>query len=136
MIWHFTTRQPPSDWFKPGFEASNWTDAPAGFGTRDTPGAVVRTTWNTPDIWLLREFSLPDRKLKAPALRIHHDEDVEVYINGIPAAKAKGYTTEYKQIDLQPKAGEFLRPGINRIAVHCHQTIGAQYIDVGITESP
>ena len=64
----------------------------------------MRTDWNTPDIWLRREFTLPDRELGNLALRIHHDEDVEVYVDGMLAASASGYTADYEKLPLTAAA--------------------------------
>ena len=63
---------------------------------------------------------------------IHHDEDAEVYVNGELAASVKGYTTGYTLIPVSPKASEILRSAKTAVvAVHCHQTKGGQFIDVG-----
>ncbi|MBU0618264.1 MAG: hypothetical protein KKI02_11140, partial [Planctomycetes bacterium] len=63
-----------------------------------------------------------------------HDEDVEIHINGVPACVATGYTVSYELFPSTPGGREALRPGENTIAVHCKQTGGGQYIDVGIVE--
>jgi hypothetical protein len=114
------------------FDDSAWKQGSAGFGTPQTPGAILRTLWNTKDIWLRREFTLGPEKLADPQLAAHCDEDGTVYINGVLAAELPGWTTRYEQFDLQPQAVAALHPGKNVLAVHCQQTTGGQYIDVGI----
>jgi hypothetical protein len=132
--WQYTTQTQGDTWFKPGFDSSSWKQAPGGFGTKGTPGALVRTGWHTPDIWMRREFSLPKGKWKDLQLRIHHDEDAEVYLNGVLALQASGYITEYEAASMTPPARATLKPGPNLLAVHCHQTGGGQYIDIGLED--
>jgi hypothetical protein len=133
LMWRYTTEAPPADWFQPGFDDSGWRTGEAGFGTRGTPGAVVRTVWNTSDIWLRREFTMPAGRFDHLHLLLHHDEDAEVYINGVLAARVGGFTGNYEPIPLTPAGRAALKPGRNLFAVHCHQTGGGQYIDLGLS---
>jgi hypothetical protein len=135
LAWRFTTEKPADAWFKSDFDDGTWKEAPGGFGTRGAPGAVVRTEWKTDDIWIRRSFTLPDGKLVDPHLLMHHDEDAEIYINGVLAAKVHGFTKSYEEVAISPEARATLKPGKNLIAVHCHQTVGGQYIDVGIVDN-
>jgi hypothetical protein len=130
--WRYTFDKPAAGWFKPGFDDTGWKKGPGGFGTKGTPGAVVRTEWKTDDIWIRREFTLPEGKFDNLYLDLHHDEDAEIYLNGVLAAKVAGYITDYTEVAINAKAKATLKPGKNTIAVHCHQTTGGQYIDVGI----
>jgi hypothetical protein len=130
--WQYTTQKPADDWFKPGFADAGWKRGVAGFGMPKTPGAVVRTPWKTDDIWLRHEFELIDLPAGQVALLMHHDEDAEVFINGVPAAQAGGYISDYETFDIAPAAKSALKIGKNLIAIHCHQTTGGQYIDAGL----
>jgi hypothetical protein len=103
-----------------------------GFGTRNTPGTAVRTEWNSGDIWIRREFNLPAGRTDDLQLFIHHDEDAEVYINGVLAARLSSYRTKYEPVAITAAARAALKPGRNTFAVHCHQTSGGQYIDIGL----
>jgi hypothetical protein len=132
--WQYTTQMQTGAWFKTDFDASSWKQGPGGFGTKGTPGAAVRTEWNTADIWIRREFTLPKGKWKDLHLRIHHDEDAEVYLNGVLALQVPGYISEYEAASISPPARATLKPGPNFLAVHCHQTGGGQYIDVGLED--
>jgi hypothetical protein len=136
ITWRMTTQNPAGDWFDPAFDASAWKEAPGGFGTAETPGTAgaLRTEWNTPDIWLRREFAMPEGPFADLQLDLFHDEDAEVYLNGVLAARVSGYTTDYDAIAIAPAAKAALKPGKNVIAIHCHQTGGGQYIDAGLVE--
>src|SRR4051812_28653419 len=136
QTWRFTTTTPPSTWNTPGFNDSAWSTGNAGFGTAGTPGAIVRPTWNTADIWLRRTFnprSLTAAPISNLGFRLHHDEGAELFINGVLAASATGFTTSYAFTAMTP-AGQnaVVANGNNVLAVHCHQTTGGQYIDAGI----
>ena len=132
--WSYTTTRPGRRWFQPDFDASPWKKGESGFGTEGTPGSAVNTVWDTADIWLRRTFTLEDKSFSNLQLSVHHDEDVEVYINGVPAASATGFTTQYESLPLSAEARAALKPGENLIAVHCHQTSGGQYIDAGLVQ--
>jgi hypothetical protein len=133
--WRYTTQQPAADWIKPEFDASSWQEGPAGFGSEGTPGAVIHTAWNTGDIWLQRKFVMPVDLHKNLQFYVDHDEDVEIYVNGILAAMESGFTTGYVPLEITASALAQLKPGAPiTLAVHCHQTGGGQAIDVGLAE--
>jgi hypothetical protein len=130
--WRYTFQAPGPDWFKPAFDDAGWKEGVAGFGTPQTPGALVHTIWDTDDIWLRRQFTLGTEDLRGLKLEAHHDEDLEVYFNGVLAVRLPGFIEHYEQFDLRPEAVAALKPGLNTLAVHCHQTVGGQYVDVGL----
>jgi len=130
--WRYTTEQPPEQWYSPNLDDSSWRSGPGGFGTAGTPGASVKTVWNGPDIWLRRWFNLDSVPTGDLALLIHHDEDAEVYLNGHLVKAVRGFVTDYRAVILQPDSLKLLKEGQNMLAVHCHQTTGGQYIDVGL----
>ena len=133
--WRFTTDKPEDTWFQPGFDAASWKEGVAGFGTRGTPGATVRTEWSTPNIWLRREFSLPDVNPNELKFLVHHDEDAAIYINGVLAAVLPGHTSDYELVPIRPKALAALKRSGNMVAVNCRQTAGGQYFDLAIVTS-
>jgi len=133
-MWDYTIQKPAANWMKPGFSDASWKRGESGFGTVGTPGAVIGTVWRTDDIWLRREIELPAKDYDDPQAWLHHDEDVEVYINGVLALQASGYITHYESFLLTPQGKAALKPGRNLIAIHCHQTIGGQYVDFGLVD--
>ncbi|NMC04705.1 MAG: glycoside hydrolase family 2, partial [Candidatus Lokiarchaeota archaeon] len=136
--WNFTTATPGAGWYGLSFDDAGWSTSSGGFGTAFTPGSAVRTTWDSSDIWLRKHFNpglLNSTQVSNLVFRLHHDEDVQVYMNGVLAYSATGYTTTYMNVNMN-QAGKdaIIAGGDNVIAVHCHQTGGGQYIDVGIYE--
>ena len=85
--WQWTTNEPGADWQKENFATANWEGGPSGFGRSDTPNAIVHTAWTTSDIWMRKEFDLSAEELQRPLqLRMFHDDDAEIYLNGVRAA--------------------------------------------------
>jgi hypothetical protein len=134
ISWQYTTDRPSGDWFSPGFDASAWKKGDSGFGGGGAPNTEVRTRWNSSDIWMRREIEMPSSIADNIALNVYFDEDIVVYINGVQAASAGGFVTDYSLVPLSKQGKAALKPGKNLIAVHCHQTSGGQYIDLGIVE--
>ncbi|MCP5544021.1 MAG: DUF4965 domain-containing protein [Akkermansiaceae bacterium] len=130
--WRYVTDKPADGWEKPGFRDSSWKEGMSAFGSRGTPGIKVATPWNSRDIWLRREVEMPRKPWGDVQLWIKHDEDVEVYINGVLAFEARGYIDSYDPMPMTKDGLAALKPGKNLIAVHCRQTTGGQGIDVGI----
>jgi hypothetical protein len=131
--WRYTTRRPAAEWAQADFEASDWSEGPGGFGTAGTPGSAVGTDWKTSDIWIRRTFELPaGAGVDSLQLFLHHDEDAQVYLNGVRIAELEGYTSDYEPVPLTAQAVQALRPGRNTLAIHCRQTSGGQYIDAGL----
>ena len=71
--------------------------------------------------------------MKAAPSRLHHDDDVEVYLDGQLVLKRAGWTTSYRLFELPSTVGR-LAAGEHVLAIHCHQNRGGQYIDAGFTQ--
>lgn len=132
--WKFTTEKPGDGWQAPGFDDKEWKTGKGGFGTTGTPNTKVETEWNSTSIWLRREFEVSSLPKGKPVLRIYHDEDATVFLNGVEIAKLTGFTTNYALVELGEKATALLRVGRNVLAIEVKQTEGGQYIDAGILD--
>ena len=77
---------------------------------------------------------MPAGQFKNLSLFVHHDEDVDIYINGVLAARKSGFTSDYETLEIRPAGKTALKEGKNVMAVHCRQTGGGQFVDVGIVD--
>ncbi len=131
--WQYTLDDPGENWFQPDFDDTAWKEGPAPFGTSEPGiGRTARTEWTTSSIWLRRTFTLPAGSRDEMRLLMYFDEDPEVYLNGILAAEPEKWSNDYQGIAIAPEARAALKEGRNIMAVHCRQTWGGQFIDVGI----
>jgi len=139
ITWRYTFDQPPADYTAENFDDSAWKQGEGVFGHSVAAGVPQRTQWSTDDIWLRRQFTMPDLppgKLRTLQFSIYHDEDADVYLNGVLALHEPGYNSGYELFDIFPLAAQLLKPGSKiTMAVHCHQTVGGQGIDVGLVSA-
>jgi len=137
--WRYTTVEPGEGWYLEDFKDGTWTRGPGGFGNRRPPGTRAGTEWDTPDLWLRRSFRLTAADLasltpETAYLWVHHDEDAEIYLNGVHIATLGGFVTGYHLYSLTPESLGLLVEGTNTLAVHVHQTEGGQYLDMGLVQ--
>ncbi|MBK1881832.1 glycoside hydrolase family 2 [Luteolibacter pohnpeiensis] len=132
--WKYTTDKPDGKWQDPGFDDAAWKEGKGGFGTDFTPNTKIGTEWKSSDIWLRREFEMKTRPKGSLLLRIHHDEDATVFINGVEIANLPGHTGEYTMVEVSKDGITALKRGKNILAIHVKQTNGGQYIDAGLVD--
>lgn len=128
-VWSYSEEKPADDWASTTFNDSSWAKGEALFGSTNT--AENRTKWTSKDIWLRRTVNI-DEELTEPVLKISHDDDYEVFVNGVLLMEEKGASGGYKYLRLSEEKGKLFKKGNNVIAVHCRNTGGEQYIDLGI----
>jgi hypothetical protein len=139
VTWRMAVTAPAAKWAEPGFDDTGWTVAPGGFGQ---PGnnrnlnVPVATPWTKGDLWLRREFVLEDVPAVAPLLRICHAGPVEVYVNGVLAARVTGDLRGFENHPITAAARAALRPGRNVLAVHAASAPdnerARRYVDAGL----
>ena len=135
QLWSYTIKAPGLGWIKPEFDDSAWPTGESGFGTKATPGAIVHTEWKTGDIWLRRSFELDSNtstvRRSSSSITTKTPRSTST-ASSSPSSRASPRPTSLVPLT-QDAAGAF-KPGKNVIAVHCHQTGGGQYIDVGLVD--
>ena len=130
--WSYITTAPAPGWKEVGSKAfKNWIKGQGGFGTRKTPNSYVTTDWDEEQIWMRTSFGATEIPEKL-VLEIYHDEDVEVYLNGVEIYKATSYVTDYQVVELGKEALDAFQTSNNVLAAHCRQTTGGQFIDMAL----
>ena len=86
--WYYfiPTQELPSNWNQPGFNASNWSIGPSGFGYGD--GDDNTEISNTISVFLVKPFSITDfEQIKKIAFHIDYDDGFVAYLNGNEIAR-------------------------------------------------
>lgn len=131
--WAYSLTKPADDqWLTAPEKTDKFAVGKGGFGSKGTPGSRIGTEWTGKEIWIRRAFELKEVPAGEVFLRVHCDEDGEVFINGISAAKLPGYTTEYVEVPISAAAAKTLKAGTNTLAVRAKNAGGGQYIDAGL----
>jgi hypothetical protein len=126
----YTEETPAAGWASPGFDDSNWKTGGAPF-TDDKSKA--KTVWTSKDIWTRRKFTLHDLAFNKLYLKLYHDDNVEVYLNGEEVYSRVGWTSDFKMIDIDQFKNK-LKLGDNLLAIHVVNTAGGQWLDAGLVD--
>ena len=130
----YTFRQPAAGWEKPSFAAAtSWQEGPAPFSDNASDHG---TTWTGGDLWVRRTVRVADPRPTGPVrLLMQHDDDAEVYLNGVLLTKQPGFNSQYDFFDLPAAARQALHAGDNVLAMHATSPQGGEYLDAGLYET-
>ncbi|MDP4283573.1 MAG: DUF4965 domain-containing protein [Bacteroidota bacterium] len=127
----YTEQLPGSDWNTLEFNDRDWKSGEAPFGDNQSE---VKTLWKSKDLWIRREFEINNIDLNDLFLKINHDDNVEVFLNGNNIYSNKGWVHKFVFIDLNEAIKNSLKKGKNVLAIHCENTAGGAYLDAGIVK--
>lgn len=125
----FMTKAPAAGWEKPDYNDSKWESGKAAFGT---PGMQsIGTRWDTKEIWVRREFTIPGLSATSNIYLIYsHDDDFELYLNGTEIVRTGN--TAKSNVLLKLDASLLKADGKNILSAHCLDRGGLAYVDFGI----
>ncbi len=128
--YRYTTQTPQGEWAGEAFDDSAWQSGLPPFG--QDARRQVRTPWKTPDIYLRRTFEYDGAAIRRAAVVFSYDEDTEIYVNGQVIVNVHEFITNYRMLLVTEQMRKALKKGRNTLAVHTHQTVGGQFIDVAV----
>lgn len=126
-----------NEWKDIQFADGAWREGQAGFGNGGLQGASMNTKWDKAFIYMRtwQNFNnLKSGDMDKLQMQVFHDEDCEIYINGILAASLKGFTNRYAFVEISKEAKTSIKLGQrNLIAVKCENKEGNQFVDLGFS---
>lgn len=126
----YTETAPAADWMKVEFGETGWNVGKAPFSDNSS---VAGTEWRSKDLWFRRTFTIAGKRSGPLFVKLLHDDNVEVYLNGEPVYQKKGWTGKFIYIPLEKG---LLKTGSNVLAIHVANTAGGASLDAGIVEKP
>ena len=127
----YTNTEPAQGWQNPQFDDSAWKTGKAPFSDDASQG---KTVWSTKDIWVRRTFNYSKKEINKLFLKMHHDDDVEVYLNGEKINAGSGANGDLQMFALNDDVAGKLKDGENVLAMHCVNTGGAAWLDAGFAD--
>jgi len=126
----YSMTEPQGDWKALNYNADAWKTGSAPIG--DEP-KNVKTLWRSHDIWVRRSFNLTNpASINELFLKINHDDNIEVFLNGKKVYTKEGWTSSFQYIALSNSDKSTLKTGNNVIAIHLLNTAGGRFLDFGL----
>ncbi|UOB15966.1 glutaminase family protein [Abyssalbus ytuae] len=130
----YTETEPEIGWEKTSYNSNNWKKGEAPFSDNIKE---AKTLWKSNDLWYRRTFDLKNTDLKNLYLKLRHDDNVVVYLNGNKIYETKGWQHRYKYLPIDQNITRQLKLKDNVLAIHIKNTGGGQWLDAGlVTEAP
>jgi hypothetical protein len=128
----YVETEPQNGWEDVSFDDSNWKTGEAPFTSNKRKEGTV---WNSHDLWTRRTFNLDKTNFSNLFLKLNHDDNIEVYVNGKQLYQHTGWIHKYEYIPLDVQKLN-LKKGKNVLAIHIANTAGGAFLDAGIVSEP
>jgi len=128
----YTMSTPENGWIKEDFDDGGWKVGFAPFGDNRS----AKTSWLSKDIWVRRSFNLQETDMENLYLKLHHDDNVEVYLNGVQVHSHRGWLNKFAYYSINDAARKTLKKENNVLAIHCANTAGGAWLDAGLVTEP
>ncbi|ULQ50836.1 glutaminase family protein [Flavihumibacter fluvii] len=125
----YTESDPGKDWMTATFDDASWKKGAAPFGSDATQ---AKTNWVTPNIWVRRKFVVKDQVTEPLLLKIMHDDDVDVYLNGELIYQHGCCAAKFNHLPIADAIAKKIKTGENLLAIHVLNTGGAAWLDAGL----
>lgn len=129
----YMEEQPEGNWMQPDYNASDWKKGESGFASKDVEGSTTRhlgTKWQTSSLWLRKTFQISNT-IKNAALRVAHDGDTKIYLNGERIYNKQG--ADYCILNLSEKQIAVLRNDApNVLAIETNKGSRTNFFDVSL----
>jgi len=119
--------KPEADWESNSYNDNTWKKAEAPFGDDHS----AKTKWYSDDLYFRRTFDMANVSAAKKYLKLNHDDNVIVYLNGKVIYKKTGWVSDYTYLPIEDG---ILKTGKNVLAIHCKNTAGGRHLDAGIVE--
>ncbi|WP_413669449.1 glutaminase domain-containing protein [Mucilaginibacter sp. Mucisp86] len=125
----YTENKPEGDWTSLKYGTTGWKSGQAPIGDDEKS---IKTLWKSDDIWVRRTFN-PNSvsAINELFLKLNHDDNVEVFLNGTRVYEKKGWTSSFQYYPVNKSA---LNAGQNVIAIHLANSAGGRFLDFGLVD--
>lgn len=122
----YTQAQPAEGWQSEKFNDGSWETGAAPFADSKPKG---KTVWKN-DLWIRRTFEISNADVYKLFLKLSHDDDADVYLNGEKVLDKPGANGDFEMFPIK----NVLKKGTNVLAIHCKNTGGDTFLDAGLAE--
>lgn len=119
--------KPEAGWENNSYNDNSWKKAEAPFGDDNS----AKTKWNSDELYFRRTFDVDNVSATKKYLKLNHDDNVIVYLNGKIIYKKNGWVSDYIYVPIEEG---ILKTGKNVLAIHCKNTAGGRHLDAGLVE--
>jgi hypothetical protein len=129
----YTESEPATGWMNLSFNDKSWKRGGAPFTDNSS---TAKTVWRSHDLWVRREFTLDKTDFNKLFLKINHDDNADVYLNGEKIYSYVGWLNKFQHFAIPESAKRKLVKGKNVLALHIVNTRGGAWMDAGIMDEP